>query len=136
MQVKIAQMLLFRGSFTETTTQGKLYLNGQFYCYTLEDACRGNNVKIQDKTAIPEGTYEAKVTMSNRFKIEMPILLDVPMFTGIRMHGGNTHRDTSGCILCAENTGKDKIWGANAKELTRQLKNYKQIFITIINRQE
>lgn len=128
-------MLLIRDSFTKTTTLGKLWLNGDFFCYTLEDAYRGKNVKIPNETAIAEGTYEVKVTMSNRFKRLMPLLYGVPNFTGIRMHGGNNHNNTSGCILCAFKTDEVNIWQTAEKELTEALVNFNKIYITIINRQ-
>lgn len=95
------KLLLIREAYTEGYTLGKLYINGEFECHTLEDEIR--NVKIYGETAIPCGTYDIIVTMSNRFKKELPILLDVSNFSGIRIHSGNTAADTSGCIL----VGKD-----------------------------
>ena len=136
MDTKICQLLLLRDEFTETTTLGKMYINGTFCSYTLEDTHRGQNVKVQDKTSIPEGTYQVKVTKSNRFNRDMPILLNVPMFTGIRIHGGNSHRDSSGCILVAENRSGEKIWGSEEKSITRELKRYSKIYITIVNKQK
>jgi hypothetical protein len=96
-------------------TSGELFFDGQFICYSLEDKDRGlhqlmspqsiEQVKIQDKTAIPYGFYEVVIDFSNRFKKNMPHILDVPGFEGIRIHAGNTHEDTSGCIL----VGKGKV---------------------------
>ena len=85
-------------------TIGKLYADGEFVCDTLEDAVRSE--KIQGKTAIPSGEYEVVMTMSNRFKKIMPLLLDVPNYAGVRIHSGNTAQDTEGCILCGRNTVK------------------------------
>lgn len=58
--------------------------------------------KIAHETAIPYGRYRVSITMSNRFKKMLPLVHDVPGFTGVRLHGGNTAEDTSGCILLGE----------------------------------
>jgi len=80
-------------------TIGTLSIDGLFVCYTLEDIVRPAGAKIPGATAIPEGEYRVIVDWSNRFQRFMPKLLDVPGFEGIRIHPGNTHKDTSGCIL-------------------------------------
>lgn len=80
-------------------TIGTLSIDGLFVCYTLEDVVRPPGIKIPGDTAIPEGEYEVIIDWSNRFQKFMPKLLDVPDFEGIRIHPGNTHKDTSGCIL-------------------------------------
>lgn len=78
-------------------TEGKMYINDVFECYTVEDAERKD--KIQNKTAIPKGTYEVIMSKSTRFNKIMPEVLNVPNFTGIRIHAGNTSKDTEGCII-------------------------------------
>lgn len=80
-------------------TIGKMYVDGVDQCYTLEDVVRPDGVKIYGETAIPNGRYRVIINRSNRFKCDMPLLLDVPNFTGIRIHPGNTAADTHGCIL-------------------------------------
>ncbi|MGE3276711.1 MAG: DUF5675 family protein [Vicinamibacterales bacterium] len=89
-------------------TFGALYVDDVWQCWTLEDAIReraGEPVeawKVPGQTAIPAGRYRVLVTPSPRFKRELPILLDVPGFTGIRIHPGNTARDTDGCLLVGQ----------------------------------
>lgn len=98
---------LVRHTFLPTTTIGNLYVDGKLECYTVEDRVREdprpdtpqNEAKVYGETAIPEGRYRVVITESPRFKKPMMRLLDVPGFTGILIHGGNTHKDTQGCIL-------------------------------------
>ena len=90
---------LVRSMCGATCTIGDLYIDGQHACYTLEDVVRPNGEKVYGETAIPYGRYRVVVTFSNRFQRDLPLLLDVPNFTGIRIHPGNTAADTHGCIL-------------------------------------
>ncbi|SCX86284.1 hypothetical protein SAMN05216420_101138 [Nitrosospira sp. Nl5] len=89
-----------RTDFSENSTIGKLYVDDQFECYTLEDKVRP--VKIKGKTAIPTGRYEVIINHSQRFNRPLPLFLDVPDFVGVRIHPGNTAADTEGCILVGE----------------------------------
>ena len=100
-------------------TIGKLYINNQYFCDTLEDTDRGLtqsmteqqivSKKVQGETAIPTGTYRIIISYSNKFKKQMPLLLNVPGFAGIRIHSGNTEKDSLGCILVGKNKAVGKV---------------------------
>ena len=92
------QLALLRTSYGPHSTLGKLSVDGEFFCYTLEDRVH-DGPKIPGETAIPEGGYDVVINMSNRFKRRMPLLVDVPGFAGVRIHAGNTHENTEGCVL-------------------------------------
>lgn len=101
-------LLILRKSQTDRSTIGKLYVDGQFECFTLEDVPRA--VKVAGQTCIPPGVYPVKITYSPRFKRDLPLLMDVPGFEGVRIHTGNTDKDTEGCILVGKTAGVDIIW--------------------------
>lgn len=92
----------------ETYTISRLYVNGAYFCDTLEDCIRTGK-KVAGKTAIPRGRYEIQWTYSPRFKRFMPIICNVQNFTGIRIHAGNTSGNTDGCILTGKNTIVGKV---------------------------
>ena len=100
-------------------TIGRLFVDGKYFCDTLEDRCRDldKEEKVMNETAIPEGTYEVIVNVSARFKRKLPLLLDVPHFSGIRIHRGNTDKDTSGCILVGENKQPGRVINSTLYEL-------------------
>jgi hypothetical protein len=100
---------LVRKEFTEKSTIGDLLIDDSFFCFTLEDMVREPGVKIPGQTAIPEGRYRVVIDQSNRFRRAMPHILDVPMFEGIRIHSGNTDKDTEGCILLGMTKSKDFV---------------------------
>jgi hypothetical protein len=103
------ELKLIRDTFTDISTIGKMYIDGPFYCYVLEDMVREPGVKVPGKTAIPEGRYRVVVDQSARFKRAMPHILDVPGFEGIRIHAGNSSKDTEGCPLLGFTKGKDFV---------------------------
>ena len=122
-----------RFEFKDTHTVGKMYVDGVYECYTLEDAVR-NGTKVIGKTAIPIGTYKLIIDASTRFKQDMPHILDVPDFTGVRIHAGNTSADTDGCILLGSTwAGKDFIGNSKIayKKFFDKLKENKTVSITI-----
>jgi len=92
------KLRLERIEFATEYTMGRLFVDGAFECWVLEDAVRAGK-KIAGATAIPAGTYAVTVDFSNRFQKPMPHILDVPGFEGIRIHPGNTTSDTDGCLL-------------------------------------
>jgi len=94
-------LVLDRIWFTGESTIGELKIDGQFECYILEDFDRlsKGGKKVYGQTAIPKGTYDIRLTYSPRFKKKLPLLVNVPGFTGIRIHAGNTAKDTEGCLL-------------------------------------
>ena len=118
MKIKVDR--IYKG---ESYTIGKMYLNGEYFCDTLEDAIRP--VKIPNETAIPAGTYKVEVTYSPRFKRNLPLLVDVPNYTGIRIHNGSNKDHTSGCILVGFNTAKGKLTNSRktSDQLTEKLKS-------------
>ena len=83
-----------------------------YLCDTLEptwrDYAKGAR-KIKGKSAIPEGRYPIVITFSPTFKKWLPLLVNVPMFSGVRIHAGNTVKDTQGCILVGENREVGKV---------------------------
>ena len=103
------KLLLKRVSLQEKYTIGKLYVDGVKFCDTLEDKVRPFGEKVFGETAIPSGTYKIVISFSQRFQRRLPLLLNVPMFDGIRIHPGNTAVDTHGCILVGVNDVKGEI---------------------------
>lgn len=107
-------LTLKRVAFEKEYTIGKLYGDGTYLCDTLEDRVRENGVKVYGETAIPKGTYKLQWTYSPRFKRALPLLVDVPDFSGVRIHSGNTQHDTLGCILVGENKSKGSVSNSRA----------------------
>lgn len=111
------ELTLIRDLKTNRFSAGELHINGQFQCWTLEDADRGLNAsdcsgKVYGETAIPVGRYEVVISFSNRFQKYMPLLLSVPCFEGIRIHSGNRPADTEGCIL----VGRERSAGGTVSQ--------------------
>lgn len=106
------ELKLIRETFTDKSTIGSLYVNGIFFCYTLEDKDRkleSGGEKIKALTAIPRGKYRVIISFSNRFQKYLPEVLEVPQFAGIRIHPGNTSEHSEGCILVGETKATDFI---------------------------
>jgi hypothetical protein len=120
-----------------TCTIGDLFVDGKRECFTLEDVVRFDGVKIYGETAIPGGTYAVDITWSPRFKRDLPLLIGVDNFIGIRIHPGNTASDTEGCILVGQGKGVNCILSSRAAfdalfaKLSAAKKRGEQITITI-----
>lgn len=103
-------------------TFGKLYAEGNFACFTLEDAVRevpGQPVsawKVVGRTAIPAGEYKLTLENSPRFGVDTLSIPDVPGFAGIRIHAGNTERDTEGCPLLGMAIDENGIVGGTSRK--------------------
>ena len=104
---------LRRLELTGQSTIGRLAVDGVDFCWTLEDVVR-TGPKVYGQTAIPAGTYDVRLTMSNRFKRVLPLLLNVPGFEGVRIHPGNTAADTDGCILVGLGHADNRITDSRA----------------------
>jgi hypothetical protein len=106
------ELLLARKTFTNISTIGDLSIDGTFECYTLEDMVRPR--KVAAITAIPRGRYKVVITYSPRFKVQMPLLENVPGYAGIRIHTGNKASHTEGCLLVGQTKAQDFIGSSRA----------------------
>jgi len=142
------KLRLYRKYRKENYTIGQLYVDGAFFCNTLEDKDRGldssmsyatlRRMKVPDETAIPYGTYNITLDVISpkfsKYKFYkdtcdgfLPRLISVPAFDGILIHAGNTHKDTSGCILVGLNKVKGQVVESKEvfKELYKRMKSAK-----------
>jgi len=130
---------LERQWLTKVCTIGHLYIDNKFFCYTLEDTVRPFPNKIPKQTAIWEGLYPVTIDFSQKFQKDMPHVLDVPMFEGIRIHSGNTAVDTEGCILLGYTHDAEAVYESRRAfndffpKLKAALDNGQSCWIDIIN---
>jgi hypothetical protein len=110
------ELLLKRRWLSPTTTIGELSIDGVFQCFILEDHYRPpGEAKIFGETAIPCGRYEIQITNSKRFSelagkpVDLPLLIGVPNYSGVRIHTGNKAIDTKGCLLPGRVRGVDEV---------------------------
>ena len=118
------ELILERIAKRKTYTIGRLYIRRQvmdeylpgtaddYFCDTLEPTWRdyaNGAYKVKGRSAIPEGRYAVVISWSQKFWAWLPILLGVPKFEGIRIHAGNTAKDTEGCILVGQNREVGKV---------------------------
>ncbi len=129
---------LKRGRSRDKATLGSLYIDGVFECNTLEDVVRDE--KIQNETAIPAGVYQVTIDHSEHFGCDMPHIQNVPNYSGVRIHAGNSDVDTDGCILLGVNTGNPDFISLSRLtfnkffvKLADRLNSGEQADITIMN---
>lgn len=139
----MTKLLLKRIARKAGYTIGKLYIDGAYFCDTLEDTDRLDKgmtaaqlaaKKIPGQTAIPEGTYKVIVNVSPKFKRLLPRLMNVPGYEGVLIHRGNTPADTAGCILVGENKQVGKVLNSTFYEdrLVDMLKHDNNIVIEVV----
>lgn len=109
---------IFLGS---SATIGELYIDKKYIADTLEDRVRPEGEKVYGKTAIPEGVYKVVLSYSQRFKKILPEILNVPNFSGIRIHSLNKAEESEGCIGVGEWNGKDTNWISNSRKAFNKL---------------
>ena len=147
------KLILKRIALRDTYTIGRLYIDGVYFCDTLEDKVRDLNKngkfdngekKVYSETAIPYGIYKVDInTVSPRFKNrvwakpysgKIPRLLNVNSFEGVLIHPGTTSKDTSGCLLVGRNTIVGKLTQSQSTfhKLMSKLKGKKDITIEIV----
>ena len=139
---------LVRIAFKDTYTIGKLYVDGKYFCDVLEDVDRGLDSsmteseilekKVKGETAIPTGHYVINITYSPKYKRMMPLLIDVKGFSGIRIHSGNTAKDTEGCLLVGKNKQVGKVLESRDtyQRLFKMMEGQKEITIDITRKGE
>ena len=129
------RLLLKRVFRAEEYTIGRLSIDGAYFCDTLEDRVRdlSHEAKVSGQTAVPAGVYTVTLTQSPRFGRVLPELHNVPHFTAIRIHAGNSAADTMGCILVGENSVKGRLVNSRLWEsrLVERLEGDEAICITI-----
>ena len=136
------ELKVIREKFTDNSVTGRLLINGLFYCFTLEDRDRylekDAELKVAGASAIPIGRYEVVVNYSPRFQRNLPLLLNVPGFEGVRIHSGNTPEDTEGCILLGKTRDVDYVGQSRAafnevfEAIQTALGRNEAVFISIV----
>jgi len=115
------ELKLVREYMGDDFTEGKLYVDGVFECYIVEDKDRqlevhGCAAKVKGKTCIPRGRYECIIRYSQRFKKHLIAITGVPCFDGILIHSGNSSADTDGCVIVgATNKSMSDDWVGNSR---------------------
>lgn len=148
------ELTLKRIARREKYTIGRLYIDGKYFCDTIEDKDRGlsqalpvtvnKNLKRRGVTAIPVGRYRVTLdVVSPKFSKKtayqfcggkLPRIINVPAFDGVLIHIGNTANDTEGCILVGKNTEVGKVLQSTVtfRALYEELKQAKDtIYITV-----
>lgn len=141
----MAELVLQRKTLYPHATIGILFDHaGGHVCWTLEDKMRempGKPVeewKVKGETAIPVGTYQVMINRSPRFGKELPLLIGVPGFSGVRIHAGNTHEDTEGCILVGRRASADTVLESRfamlgVMQLLEELLREEEVWLSVRN---
>lgn len=113
------RLTLIRVANRPTYCIGKLYIDGVYFSDVLEDVDRGlddamdeatiKKLKVKGQTAIPTGIYQVLLTYSPKYKRIMPLINNVKGYSGIRIHSGNTAKDSEGCLLVGKNKEVGKV---------------------------
>ena len=139
---------LVRIAFKNTYTIGKLYVDDTYFCDVLEDVDRGLDSsmseseilekKVKGQTAIPTGHYVINITYSPKYKRMMPLLLNVKGYSGIRIHSGNTAKDTEGCLIVGKNKKVGMVLESRDtyQRLFKMMEDQKEITIDITRKGE
>jgi hypothetical protein len=125
------ELLLKRNPTVDEATIGHLSVDDRPECDTLEDAIR--QVKIPGRTCIPAGRYRITLENSPKFGPDTITINNVPGYTGIRMHAGNTIADTAGCPLVGKAARSSIVPGTSAPAL---VKLKAKILAAILTRRE
>ncbi len=136
------KIIVHRQHFGETFTISKMFFDGEdIGIFVLEDKYReveGQPVKdwkVQNETAIPKGTYKLIFDFSNRFQKVMPHILDVEGFEGMRIHSGNSSKNTEGCLILGLSWDGSSDWVSDSKKamelFNSKVKDIKDITIEI-----
>ena len=108
-EVKVVNLLIIRDTFTEKSTIGRLFINGESFCDTLENPWIDNQRSI---SCIPKGRYKVRLRLARESATRDYLHLlvqDVPNRDYILFHRGNTAKDTSGCILVGKGREQDVV---------------------------
>jgi hypothetical protein len=134
---------LIRRWFKQDYTIGDLYIDGNWFSNTVEDKDRGlddsmtvdeiKKKKVYGETAIPYGTYKVSITYSPKFKKNLPLVEGVKGFEGIRIHSGNTAKDSLGCIIVGKNKKVGMVLDSRAtmEKLMKVLNTKENIWLII-----
>lgn len=128
---------LNRDTYVEGTTLGKMIYPDGLTNETLEDICRAWGIKHGGSTAIPVGRYRMTVSMSSKFNRKMVMIYtesnqyEVKMngigFKGIRVHGGQSNKDSWGCVIVAKRrTSNQTVQGSCEAQFTAAVESYEQ----------
>lgn len=130
------KLTLQRYLFTDDYTMGLLFIDGVYFCDTIEDKYRGQDLKktkVYGETCIPYGVYDVKITWSPKNKKYMPQIMNVPYFDGIRIESGNTAKDSLGCVIVGIKSKNGEVIESRKtyNALMNRLENTKYIKIDI-----